>query len=123
MLTKLMPCLGFAVAGVTLLVAGPAQGQGSPAADSVHLTLRLGGGESQFRPGETIPIELEFASEVPRRFVVDTATYDRSGRLTIDQYHIEPNELVTDPLLDYLASSRGFVGGGVFGMPVLDGNS
>ncbi len=76
-------------------------------------------GRRQFRPGEIIPIELEFDSRVPKRFAVDGATYDRSGRLTIDDFLIEPNDAVTDPLLDYFASSGGFIGGGIRAIGVL----
>lgn len=72
----------------------------STVADPVTLTLRLAGDRRQFKPGEVIPIQLEFTSPVPKRFVVDRATYDRSGRLTIDEFTVEPNERVGDPLLD-----------------------
>src|SRR5258706_3647526 len=86
----------------------------------VTLMLRIAGDRNQFRPGEIIPIELEFRSSIPGRFVLDNATYDRSGRLRLDDYRIEPNDQVTDPMLDYFAASPGFVGGGVRGMPILD---
>jgi hypothetical protein len=86
---------------------------------SVTLTVQMAGGRHQFRPGEIIPIELEFDSRVPKRFAVDGATYDRSGRLTIDEFLIEPNDAVTDPLLDYFASSGGFIGGGLRTIGVL----
>ncbi|HEV3216373.1 MAG TPA: hypothetical protein VGZ27_11660 [Vicinamibacterales bacterium] len=86
--------------------------QGPQTANALSLTLRTAGDRREFRPGETIPIELEFNSPVPGRFFVRSSTYDYSGRLTIDEYRIEPNDLVTDPMLDYFAASRGFVGGG-----------
>src|SRR5947209_7336128 len=82
-------------------------------ANPVTLTLRLDSDQRQFRPGEVIPIELEFDSSIPKRFIVDNATYDHSGRLSIDDYRIEPNDAVTDPMLDYFAQSPGFIGGGV----------
>ena len=85
----------------------------------VTLTLRLPDGRRRFRPGEIIPIELEFNSSVSKRFVVDGATYDRSGRLTIDELRIEPADAVTDPMLDYFASSAGSIGGGLRSMGVL----
>ena len=74
-----------------------------PASAPVTLLVRTAGGTRQFRPGAIITIELEFNSTVPKRFVVDGATYDRGGRLTIDEFTIEPNAAVSDPLLDYLA--------------------
>jgi hypothetical protein len=84
----------------------------------ITLTVRFADGRSRFRPGETLPIELEFESRVPKRFVVDGATYDRSGRLTIDEFRVEPDDGVTDPLPDYFASG-GFIGGGIRGIGVL----
>jgi hypothetical protein len=85
----------------------------------VTLTVRFAGGRTQFRPGETLSIELEFDSRVPKRFVVDGATYDRTGRLTIDDFMIEPDAGVSDPLLDYFAASGGSIGGGIRAMGVL----
>jgi len=85
----------------------------------VTFTLRLAGARTQFHPGEIIPIALEFSSSVPDRYVLDTATYDRSGRLTIDEFRVDPIDRVTDPMLDYFASASGTIGGGLRGSPVL----
>jgi hypothetical protein len=87
--------------------------------EAVTLTVRIAEGRRQFRPGEVIPIELEFSSAIPKRFVVDGATYDRSGRLTIDEFLIDPADAVTDPLLDYFGASLGSIGGGLRGIGVL----
>ncbi len=85
----------------------------SPQPDApVTLTVRVAGGRHQFRPGEIIPIELEFSSAIAERFVVDGATGDRSGRLTIDEFRIDPIDAVTDPMLDYFAPMNGIAGGG-----------
>lgn len=93
---------------------------GAPQASvPVTLTLRIPDGRRQFRPGEIIPIELEFESSVPKRFVVDGATYDRSGRLTVDELHIEPLDSVIDPMLDYFAANSGYIGGGIRSKGVL----
>jgi hypothetical protein len=86
---------------------------------TVNLTVRLADGRSQFRPGEIISVELEFNSVVPKRFAVDGATYDRSGRLTIDDFVIEPMDDASDPMLDYFASVGSSIGGGIRGMGVL----
>src|SRR5215831_6475309 len=91
-----------------------------PQADSpIRLTLRLTGGRLQFRPGEIIPIELEFSSATPKRFTVDGATYDRSGRLTIDEFVIDRIDDVSDPMLDYFGAIGGYTGGGIGGFGVL----
>jgi hypothetical protein len=107
---------------VFLLVAllGPLLGAVlQPPETPVRLTLRLTDGRRQFRAGEIIPIELEFTSAVPRRFTVDGATYDRSGRLTIDEFAIDRIDDVSDPMLDYFAAAGGFIGGGIRGVGVL----
>ena len=80
---------------------------------AVTLTLPLADGRQQFRPGEIIPIELEFNSATPKRFTVDGATYDRSGRLTIDEFVIDRIDDVSDPMLDYFGSIGGSIGGGL----------
>jgi len=100
----------------TFLLAVLAQ---PPAAPPVTLTLRLGTDRQQFRPGEIIPIELEFNSAVPKRFSVDGGTYDRSGRLTVDDFVIDRIDDVSDPMLDYFASSGGAIGGGIRGIGIL----
>ena len=101
--------LALALVLVAILEAAlPAQAPGP-----VTLTVRVADGRRQFRPGEVIPIELTFNSNIPKRFVVDGATYDRSGRLTIDEFRLTPIARVTDPMLDYFAASAAFIGGGL----------
>jgi hypothetical protein len=101
---------------LTAAVTPPPVGQ---SAAPITLTLRLADGRTEFRPGEVITLELEFASAVPKRFTVDGATYDRSGRLTIDEFTIDRIDDVSDPMLDYFASIGGYVGGGIRGTGVL----
>ena len=93
----------------------PAQEPSAP----VTLRLRLADDRRQFRPGEVIPVELEFNSTIPKRFTVDGATYDRSGRLTIDEFTIDRIDDVTDPALDYFGSVGGYIGGGLRNIGVL----
>src|SRR5262249_11662868 len=85
----------------------------------VTLTLRLADGRRQFRPGEIMSIELEFDSTTPKRYSVDGATYDRIGRLTIDEFSIDRIDNVSDPMLDYFGSMRGGLGGGLRSIGVL----
>jgi len=85
----------------------------------VTLTLQLADQRRQFRPGEVIPVELEFSSATAKRFTVDGATYDRSGRLTIDEFVIDRIDDVSDPMLDYFGSIGGYIGGGIRGIGVL----
>jgi hypothetical protein len=95
----------------TTLAVRSADHRTAPSDAPVTLSLRLSDDQHQFRPGEIIPIELEFNSAIPRRFTVDGATYDRGGRLTIDEFRIEPADAVVDPMLDYFGSSGGSMGG------------
>ena len=104
------------VSAISLLVVVVAQ---AAATAPVTLTLRLPDARHQFRPGQIIPIELEFDSATPKRFTVDGATYDRSGRLTIDEFAIDRIDDVTDPMLDYFGSIGGTIGGGIRGIGVL----
>jgi hypothetical protein len=85
----------------------------------VTLTLRIADQRRQFRPGEVIPFELEFNSATARRYSVDGATYDRSGRLLIDDFTIDRIDDVSDPMLDYFGSIGGYIGGGIRGIGVL----
>ena len=107
------------VGALVLALGTLAQALPSATAPPVAFTLRLADGRTRFQPGETIAIELEFTSTIANRFVLDNATYDRSGRLTLDEFRVEPIERVRDPLLDYFAASPGAIGGGIRGNPVL----
>jgi hypothetical protein len=111
------PALALALVLVALHEATlPAQTPGP-----VTLALRIAADRRQFRPGEVIPIELTFNSSVPKRFVVDGATYDRSGRLAIDEFRLAPIARVTDPMLDYFGAAAAFIGGGLSSDQTLGG--
>src|SRR5688500_1411320 len=99
------------IGALVLSLSTLAQALPSASAAPVTLTLRLADGRTRFHTGEAIAIEHEFTSTIPNRFVLDSATYDRSGRLTIDEFRLEPIERVSDPLLDYFAASPGAIGG------------
>ena len=107
------------LAQLTAAASAPSVAPQPVTAAPVTLTLRLADQRRQFRPGEVIPIELEFSSTTPKRFTVDGATYDRSGRLTIDEFVIDRIDGVSDPMLDYFGSIGGYIGGGLRGMGVL----
>lgn len=65
------------------------------------VTLALVGGKRRFRQGEIIPLELSFTSRLPNQFFANTASYDRSGRLHKDTFHLSPEEGFSDPLYEY----------------------
>ncbi len=85
-------------------------GNGGP---DVRLELRCAGGSRLFRTGEVIPLELSFTSKAPRRYQINMAQYDRSGRMNYEQFVVDPEEGTRDPLLLYFNSYGGFLGGGL----------
>lgn len=82
--------------------------------------VRLKGGQTRFRQGEVIRLELSFSSSLPGTYHLDGATYDRSGRLEIDDFHLDPQGGASDPLSDYFNFRGGSVGGGLRANPVLE---
>src|SRR5262245_4137541 len=74
-----------------------------PQSGPVTLTLRISGSRTQFKLGEIIPIELEFKSSIPKRFVVEGATMNLPGGA--DEFRAEPADGVTDPTADYYAAN------------------
>jgi hypothetical protein len=78
------------------------------------LTIRFAGGVSQFHVGEKIPIELAFTSSAPETFELDPRSYDRSGRLDLEGFHVTP--AARDPLSNYFQDGI-FMGGGLSSMP------
>jgi hypothetical protein len=81
--------------------------------------LHLSVAQTKFRGGELIPLELEFTSATPDRYQVNLATYDRSGRMSYDQFLLDPKEGTSDPLELYFNSAWGFLGGGLTGFKFL----
>ncbi|NOT62934.1 MAG: hypothetical protein HOP19_22215 [Acidobacteria bacterium] len=73
----------------------------------VSFTIRLATEQKMFRQGEVIRLELGFASSSPKTYRMDAATYDRSGRLEMDQFHLEPDTGFSDPRGDNAGGSMG----------------
>ena len=85
----------------------------------VDFRIRLKDGQSLFRQGETIALELVFTANVPEKYQLSTRTYDRGGRQGLDRLELEPNDATRDPMADYFGGPAGFVGGGLGGIRVL----
>jgi hypothetical protein len=85
----------------------------------VSFTIRLADDKRQFKQGEIIRLELSFASTSASKYRLDAATYDRSGRLGMDKFQLDPATGFTDPLFDHFNSGMGFIGGGLRGIPQL----
>jgi len=78
----------------------------------LHLQLQVQGGSRRFHQGEIIRLDLGFSSTIPQRYRLDTAGYDRSGRLHLEEFHLAPAVGVVDPLWEYFTQYLGrFVGG------------
>jgi hypothetical protein len=104
-----------AIAGIVLALAMADKAYGQkPLESEVFLELRTANGYSQFQIGEAIRLKLIFTTSSPRKYKVNKATYDRSGRLGIDHFVVSPSVGWTDPLEIYYQSQEWFDIGGLF---------
>jgi hypothetical protein len=85
----------------------------APSSSSPPLTLhaRIENDQTVFHVGELIRLELSY-SAAGTGFQASTASYDRSGRLGIEQYVVEPQTGWDDPLKSYYSSGL-LLGGGL----------
>src|ERR1041385_4319194 len=86
----------------------------------VSFVIQTRNNQTRFRQGEVISLQLSFSSNQPKKYYLDAATYDRSGRLQIDDFHLDPTGGVSDPLYDYFNFQRGFMAGGLRSFPALE---
>jgi len=84
----------------------------------LRLTLQLQAGPARFRQGGIIRLDLSFSSTSPGRYRLDAAGYDRSGRLHLEEFHLDPGTDVADPLWEYFAAYARW-GGGIRQEPLL----
>lgn len=78
--------------------------------NDASFTIRFPQPATQFHVGEVIPIELLFSSSTPDTYSMSTRSYDRSGRLDEEQFHVTPEG--RDPLHRYYEFGM-FMGGGL----------
>ena len=105
------------IVALAILLIGTAARAASPdpcslsstVADS-KVTIAIPDGRISFQEGEIIPLVLTFTSTADKRYWADDRRYDRSGRLNIEVYCIEPE--APDPLADYFRAGA-FIGGGL----------
>jgi hypothetical protein len=71
--------------------------------------------QTRFRMGEVINLELQFSSNTAKKYHLDTASYDRSGRMSIEQFDVLPATGRSDPLAVYFQAFAAFMGGGLSG--------
>jgi len=85
----------------------------------VSLVIRFAGGANHFKVGEVIPVELSYSASTPGKYSFNTASYDRGGRLGIEQFVVEPPG--RDPLDSYYRDPmQAFMQGGLSSMLPLD---
>jgi len=56
----------------------------------VSLTIRFVDGTNRFHVGEVVPIELLFRASISNTYDMEMRNYDRSGRLNIGWFHVNP---------------------------------
>ena len=78
------------------------------------LELRTTTGQTVFHIGERIAVTLTLTGPDNKKYSIDTASYDRSGRLDIDTFDVSPAAGWYDPLAQYF-SQGAFMGGGLRG--------
>jgi len=81
----------------------------------IALQVSTRNNQARFRTGEVINLELRFSSSTASKYHLDTAAYDRSGRMGIEQFDVSPATGWSDPLAIYLHAFAGFIGGGLRG--------
>jgi hypothetical protein len=82
----------------------------SSSVTDANVTIAISADSSTFREGQIIPVVLTFTSTADKRYWADNRNYDRSGRLGIEAYCLEPE--ARDPLADYFRAGV-FMGGGL----------
>jgi hypothetical protein len=81
--------------------------------------LLLSSNQTKFYSGEVVRLDLAFTSVIPKRYQINLARYDRSGRMNYEQFIVEPKQATQDPLQLYFNSFAGFMGGGITGFEFL----
>jgi len=77
-----------------------------------ELKVTTADGGSTYRIGERIRLKLTFTSAAPRRYEINEASYDRSGRMGYESFQVLPDKGWSDPLQDYF-QNRVLFGGGL----------
>jgi len=77
----------------------------------VELKVETANGQTQFHTGEVIPLKLSFTSSAPKKYQINMASYDRSGRMNYEGFHAEPEDGWSDPLKLYFSGGFFLMGG------------
>jgi hypothetical protein len=107
----------FASLAVTAILSTPFLASSEEAAP--QLQVRTAEGRSLYQVGERISLSLSFTGPENRRFETNMASYDQSGRMSYEEFHVAPASGWVDPLNIYLGSSSVYMGGGLTGFAPL----
>jgi len=88
------------------------QSRDAASADSA-VQLRLSTKSATLYAGEVIPLDLAFSSTTSKRYQINNASYDRSGRMSYEEFIVQPEEGTRDPLRFYFDSIGVFMLGGL----------
>jgi hypothetical protein len=86
----------------------------------LSFTIRFANARREFRQGEIIRLEMGFSSSLPKKYEMSVQTWDRSGRLRLDEFYLDPADGFSDPMYDHFNSGLGLMGGGGGGVNALD---
>jgi hypothetical protein len=105
------------LAGVSFAANEPSPSPTPPFDRKVILRVKLDTSQREFHIGEIIPLRLFFSSRTKNRYQVDTAGYDRSGRMNLEDFHVTPSKGTVDPIPPDALS---IIGGGLRGFQFLE---
>jgi hypothetical protein len=107
---RLIAAIAILLAGTPALASPPDPCSLASTVTDAKVTISIPNGRTLFREGEIIPLVLSFTSTADKRYWADNRNFDRSGRLTSEDYCVEPE--ARDPLADYFREGL-FIGGGL----------
>src|ERR1700694_1205606 len=110
----------FVTALFFLAFAGCMCGSPPQGVDAPQLQVTTSGNQTTFHMGERIPLQLAFTGPENKRFEITNASYDRSGRMSYEEFEVSPDRGWVDPLKTYF--SRGHGGGGLSNSSSLSAN-
>ncbi|PWT87769.1 MAG: hypothetical protein C5B55_14255 [Blastocatellia bacterium] len=88
----------IAILFLIALSAAVARSQTDGVDPDVRLEVSVLGNQTEFRIGETIPLQLAFSSKLKDRYQINMAQYDRSGRMNYEKFNLSPADGFVDPL-------------------------
>src|ERR1035437_469868 len=83
----------------------------APAQPKADLQVFTATGQTTFRMGERIPLVFSFTGPNDKSFTISLRNYDRSGRLTLEDFAVSPSTGWADPLAQFFAFNAGIWGG------------